>query len=173
MCKAADKTVGALMTAIEPTLKSFLADLGIATTPEGVAAINAYDAALAAVEAWVPGSTSADVIQVINAFTQVFNTLPVPQEFKVFADLITAGIVTVIGVITGNSPAPTAPADATASAEELSASHALDTAKATEETVQALVPGFKRSLFHSPASQYTSQWNKDADAAGKPELKVA
>ena len=89
MCKAADKTVGALMTAIEPTLKSLLADLGIATTPEGVAAINAYDAALAAVEAWVPGSTSADVIQVINAFTQVFNTLPVPQEFKVFADLIT------------------------------------------------------------------------------------
>ena len=69
MCKAAAATLSDLMGAIEPTLVNLLTVLGIASTPEGQAAISAYSAALTAVENWVPGTSAQDVIQVIDAFT--------------------------------------------------------------------------------------------------------
>jgi hypothetical protein len=167
MCTNATKTAANLMLAIEPTLTSFLNLLGVGNTPAGLAAIAAFDTAQKAVAAWVPGSTSQDVIQVLDAFETVFSALPVPAEAKTLADLIIAGVVTVIGVITGNSPAPVAaPADATASDEEVQAGHAIATAKATEARVQTLVPGFKRLIWHSAASQYKSQWNKSVAALG-------
>ena len=52
MCKNATKTAASLMAAIEPTIKSLLAATGQLNTPNGVAAMNAYDAALAAIQAW-------------------------------------------------------------------------------------------------------------------------
>lgn len=173
MCKNASSTVAALMGAVEPSLVDLLTFLGIASTPNGQAAINAYNVALQAVQNWKPGTTAADVIQVINAFTAIFNTLPIPDDAKSFADIISAGIVVVIGVLTGNSPAPVAPAEATASADEIQAAHAVDVAHETEAQVRALLPGFRRSIWHSPAHQYKGIWNKQVAASAATDAKYA
>jgi hypothetical protein len=163
MCKAAQATLADLMSAIEPTLVNLLTVLGIADTPNGQAAITAYNAALAAVQTWVPGTDAQDVIQVINAFTDVFNTLPIPADAKSLADVISAGIVVVISVLTGNSPAaPTPDAQKKVQADAI-------------EKVTILVPGYKESLWdkaraalgdHSiAAKEYHSAWKKTATAA--------
>jgi hypothetical protein len=188
MCKAANKTAAALMTAIEPELKSLLTFLGIASTPEGVAAINAYDAALAAVEAWTPGTTSADVVQVVNAFTQVFNTLPIPAAVKTLADLISAAVVTVITVITANSPAP-APAVAHAGivvepevAEAAQTFHAHAVAAAGEAKVTQIA-GIQVSHLDKAraalgdtqvaAKRFKSEWNVRVDSLGPEYAALA
>jgi hypothetical protein len=173
MCSNASKTVASLMAAIQPGLINLLTVTGIASTTQGQAAIKAYDAALAAVEAWVPGTTAQDVIQVIDAFTAVFDTLPFPSEVSVLVNIVSAGIVTVIGVLTGNSPAPAAPAGATASTEEAQDAHAVAVAHDTTVKVQALVPGFKRSIWHSPASQYKTAWNNGVARVAKANPKYA
>ena len=175
MCSNAAATAASLMGAIEPGLIDLLTVTGIATTPDGVAAINAYNAALKAVQGWTPGTSAQDAIQIIDAFTAVFNTLPFPAEVKLLADIVSAGVVTVIGVLTGNSPAPAAPVGTvvTASAEEVAHAHAAAVAKDTEAKVAALVPGFKRSIWHSAASQYKAEWNKGVAAVAKLYPKYA
>lgn len=160
MCKNAAATVASLMGAIEPTLINLLTVTGLANTPDGLAAIKAYDAALAAVQGWKPGTSAVDVIQVIDAFTAVFNTIPWPGEIKLLVDIVSAGIVTVIGVLTGNSPAPAAPADSTATPDEIKQAHEHAVAADTEKKVEALIPGFKRSIWHSAVHQYNGAWNK-------------
>jgi hypothetical protein len=169
MCKNAVATVADLMGAIEPTLINLLTVTGIASTPQGAAAISAYNAALAAVQTWKPGTSAQDVIQVINAFTQVFNTLPIPGDAKSLADIISAGIVVVIGVLTGNSPAP--------------AASALDAMADTEAKVKTLVPGWKESTWDKAraalgdhkiaAGEYRKQWNKGVESASKTDPKYA
>jgi len=171
MCKNASATVASLMAAIEPTLVELLTVLGVADTPEGQAAINAYNAALAAVEAWKPGTTAQDVIQVINAFMQIFNTLPIPAVAKSLADIIAAGIAVVIGILTGNSPSAT---DAVSQAQVMSDTHA---------KVATLIPGFKDSLWDKAraalgdhtvaASAYRGAWNKGVATAAKSDPKFA
>ena len=161
MCKNAAATVANLMAGIEPTLVNLLTDLGIASTPDGEAAINAYNAALNAVQNWVPGTSAQDAIQVIAAFTAVFNTLPFPPEVKLLVDTISAGIQVVIGILKGNSPAP-----APASAED----HQEAVAAETQAKVAALIPGFKEGWFtrvraaagdtHAVTNAYKSNWNQ-------------
>jgi hypothetical protein len=172
MCSNAASTVAALMGAIEPSLVDLLTVLGIADTPQGQAAITAYNAALSAVQNWKSGTSAQDVIQVINAFTLVFNTLPIPADAKTLADIISAGIVVVIGVLTGNSPVP-APIPGDASKEESQASHAISAAQDAEAKVEALIPGFKRSHFHSPASQFKTAWNKQVALSAATDPKYA
>lgn len=147
------------MSAIEPTLVNLLNYTGLVNTPEGEAAINAYNAALKAVQDWVPGNTAATVIQIINDFSTVFSGLPLPATVITLENIISAGIVTVIGVLTANSPAPATPS-ATASEEETQAMHQANVIHDTNAKVQALVPGFRRSIFTSPAHQYRNAWNK-------------
>jgi hypothetical protein len=159
------------MTAIEPTLVNLLTTLGIASTPDGEAAIKAFNAAQAALMQWEPGTTSTTVIDVLNAFTSVFNTLPIPVEAKALEDIISAGIVTVIGVVVANSPAPTAPAAVeaahpVATPEESQALHVVHTVADATAKVTELVPGFKRSIWSSPAHQYKGAWNHAVKAAG-------
>lgn len=161
MCKNAAATVANLMSEMEPTLVDLLTELGIASTPDGQTAINAYNAALAAVQNWVPGTSAQDAIQVIAAFTAVFNTLPIPTEVKLLADTILAGIQVVIGILKGNSPAP-APATVEAHQESV--------ANETQANVAALIPGFKEGWFtrtraaagdtHAVANAYKSNWNQ-------------
>jgi hypothetical protein len=92
----------------------------------------------------------------------------------VLGNIILAGIETVIGVVTANSPAPVAPADATASWEERQAMHQAAVSADTTAKVQSLVPGFKRSIWHTPAHQYNEAWNKAVVAGGFPAtLQVA
>ena len=172
MCKNATSTAASLMAAIEPTLKSLLTVTGIAGTPEGIAAINAYDAALAAVQNWKSGTTAQNVLQLIGDFQTIFNTLPLPASVSVFANIILAGIETVIGVLMANSPAPAAPvAGASATAEETQAMHQAHVIADTTAKVSKLVPSFKRSIWHSPAAQYTATW--DAAVEKNPKAGLA
>ena len=57
---------------------------------------------------------------------------------------------------------------------EIQAMHAASVAVDTTAKVQTLVPGFKRSIFHSPESQYNKAWNDAVDQGGFPDtLKTA
>ena len=170
MCKNATQTAAALMTAIEPDLKSLLTLLGIASTPNGASAIAAYDAALAAVKAWVPGTTAQTVVEAIDAFTQVFNVLPIPADAKTLATLIASGVEAVIAVLTANSPAPVSTSsetpEVTAAAQEI---HAHTVAVKAETKIEAAT-GYKPSMVTKAkvmlgdhgaiAGQWKSQWKK-------------
>jgi len=159
MCKNATKTAAALMAAIEPTIKSLLAATGQLNTPNGIAAMNAYDAALLAVQNWTPGTTAQNVLQLMNAFTAVFDTLPLPPNVALYVNIITAGITAVIAILTANSPAPAS----LLTHEDTQAMHQAAVAADAAAKVQVLVPGFKRSIFHSPESQYNTAWNNACD----------
>ena len=172
MCTNATKTAASLMSAIEPTLKSLLTFTGIINTPQGVAAIAAYDAALAALQNWKSGTASQNVLELIAAFQSVFNALPIPANVAVLVNLILGGVEAAIGVITANSPAPVGVAE-DATAEETQAMHQAHVIADTTAKVQALVPTFKRSIFSSPASQYTKAWNAAVSNGGfDPALAV-
>jgi hypothetical protein len=171
MCKAAAKTAAALMAAIEPTIKSLLTATGQINTPDGIAAIKAYDDAVTALDSWTSGTPAQEVLELIADFQAALNVIPIPPQFQVLLNIVLAGVETVIGVLTANSPAPTDAASAVAPHEETQTMHALAVADDTTAKVQALVPGFKRSIFHSPESQYTKAWNDAVDA--HPELGVA
>jgi hypothetical protein len=174
MCKNAQGTAVSLLTAIEPTLKSLLTIEGVINTPAAQAALKEYDEALAAVTAWKSGTPAQDALQAINILQAAINLLPIPADYQVLANVILAGIQTVIGVLSANSPAPApTPSDATASPEDIQAHHQAEIAADTVKKVQALVPGFKRSLFHSPEGQYKKAWNDEITKLKLPaSLKV-
>ena len=159
MCVNATKTAASLMAAINPTIVSLLTIAGLANTPNGIAAMKAYDAALLAVKNWKQGTSSETVLQLITAFQDVFNVLPIPETYKVLANIIMAGIETVIGVVMANSPAPAAPAGVKVHGE-MKAMHQANVIADTTAKVQVLVPGFKRSIWHSPESQYNHAWDE-------------
>jgi hypothetical protein len=176
MCQNAAKTAGGVMAAIEPELKSLLAATGQLNTPNGIAAINAYEAADQVLLAWKSGTNAQNVIQVIGAFTTVFNTLPIPDNYKLYADIISAGIVTVIGIVTGNSPAP-APAAGITAHEDAQAMYQAQVVADTVAKVKVLVPSFRfesTSAFswfhHSPESQSKSAWNHTVDTNPEPGI---
>ena len=170
MCKNATATAANLMAAIEPTIKSLLTATGQINTPNGIAAMNAYNQALSALQGWKSGTSAQNVLELMTAFESVFTTLPLPPNVAMFTNIIIGGITAVVGIITANSPAPVpvAPAPAgmaySASEEETQAMHQADVAATTSVQIAVLVPGFKRSIFHSPESQYKSVWNKQVDA---------
>ncbi len=173
MCKNAAGTAASLMKAIEPTLISILALTGNADTPEGKAAIQAYDAALLAVQNWKSGSTAENVLQLIVGFQQVFNVIPIPDQYKVLANVILAGVEAVIGVLIANSPAPPAPVGLKGVADA-KALHQATVAADTTVKIHTLVPGIKLSRFYSAESQYNHAWNKAVEQGGfGNELKVA
>ena len=171
MCTNATKTAASLMAAIEPTIKSLLTETNLLNTPNGIAAINAYDAALAALEAWKSGTNAQNVLAIIADFQTVFNALPLPANAQVLTNIVLAGVEAVIGVISANSPAPVSPTPvAAADAEEdTQASHQAQVIAETTAKINALVPNFKRSIWHSAASQYTNTWNSAIDTGGFPE----
>lgn len=165
MCQRAAETAASVMAGIEPTLVQLLTFTGVAATPEGQAAIKAFNTAQQALASWQSGTSAQTAIEAINAFTSVFDVLPIPADLITLENIISAGVVTVIGILSANSPAPvTASAeDVTADPEHTQALYAHAVAASTEKKVNNLVPGFKRSLFHSAAHQYKSAWNKAVD----------
>lgn len=168
MCKNAASTAASLMSAIEPTLVDLLTFLGLAGTPNGQAALKAYNAAVTALQNWQPGNSAQDVIQVINAFTAIFDTLPFPSTVTFLVNIISAGVVTVIGILEANSPAPVASVASgqPASTEETQALHQVQVIQETTAKVQKLVPSFNRSIFTSPAQQYKNTWNAELKKMG-------
>jgi hypothetical protein len=167
MCQNAAKTAAALLSAEEPTLKSLLTYTNLINTPEGIAVIAAYDAADTALAGWKSGTTAQNVLELLADFQNVFNTLPLPSTVTVLANLILAGIETVIGVLTANSPAPAAPAG-TPPVAEPQALHQAVVAHDTVTKVHALVPGIKLSRFHGADVQYKNAWNAAVEKGGFP-----
>lgn len=171
MCQKAAATAASLMAAIEPTIVSLLTIENLNNTPNGISAISAYKAALLALQNWKQGTTAQNVLQLIGDFQTVFNTLPIPPGDAALANIILAGVEAVIGVITANSPQPSpAPASATADAEESYAAYQAQVAVDTEAKVAALVPTFKRSIWHSAAHQYKTTWNDAFTSGGFPHI---
>lgn len=178
MCKNAQGTAATLMAAIEPTLKSLLALAGVDPTNF----ITQYDLALQAIQNWKSGTSAEVALEAIAAFQTAFNALPLPDTYKILANIILAGVETVIGVLSANSPVPNAPqagdpvaGDADAAPDEVITAHyQAGVAVTTTAKVTALVPGFKRSIWHSPESQYKDAWNKAVEAGAFPDsLKAA
>lgn len=163
MCQAAAKTAAELMTALEPELKNSLTVFGVPAATQ-TAIFNAYDAADKAIANWTPGTTSQVAIEAVEALQRVFDALPVPPEDQLIADAVSALIVTILGVLSGNTAAPAGTSQ--------SAHEAMVIAETTAH-VQKLVPGFKRSFFHSVDSQAKKAYNQACDKTGHPEAKVA
>lgn len=168
MCKNATSTASSLMVAIRPTLVSFLTLEAVPAT-EAATVLAAYDTAQADVANWTPGTAAQTVVEAVNAADSVFQTLPVPEVDKALAGIISAGFTAVIAVIEANSPAAV-PADSTpgvpATPEEAQAAHVVHVVTNATAKVATLVPGFKHSIWTSPAHQYKNEWNKAVAAGG-------
>lgn len=179
MCTNATKTAADLMAAIEPTLKAFLSYENVLNTPEGQAAIAAFDTALTAVQNWQTGTPATEVLEVISAFTAAFaavsGPLNLPPAILLLVNVIAGGVEAVIGVLQANSPAPAVAAVAgDASPEETKAQYQAHVIADTTAKVNALVPTFHRSIWHSAATQYKRTWNETVDGNKLPAtLKVA
>jgi hypothetical protein len=183
MCKNAAGQISTTMIAIRPTVVSVLTILNVVNSEQGKAALSAFDAAQAALANWTSGSDAADVIQLIDAFTSVFNavttSVPIPVEITALIDVISAGLVTVIGLLTANSPAPPVTAEE-ANAEtvgvETPALYQTHVATETQEKVAKLIPGFKVSIWDKGraalgdhtvvANEYKHHWNQAVEKAG-------
>jgi hypothetical protein len=166
MCQKAAQTAGALMAGLEPEIQSLLTATGLASTAAGQAALTAYNTAATDLQNWKSGTAAQDVIEALNDLEDVFNKLPLPATFELFGNIILGGIVTIIGIVTANSPAPSTTEEVgedAATPEETQAHYQAQVAADTTAKVEALVPGFKRSIFHSAASQQKSAWNKAVD----------
>lgn len=171
MCQQAAQTAAAVMAGIEPTFKSVLALEGLTNTSNGIAAINAYNAALVALQDWKTGTASQNVVQLITDFQSLFSALPLPPTIIMFTNIILGGIVTVIGIVKANSPVPVAiaadtragssavPVGEASTEEETKVMYQAQIIHDTTLQVATLVPTFKRSFWHSPASQYKKAWN--------------
>lgn len=172
MCKNAEKTAASVMLAIEPELKGLLTILGQSTTPEGIAAINAYDAAEATLANWIPGSAPDVAIEAVNAFEGIFQTLPIPEDAKALAALIAGGVDAVLGIIKANSPVPApsevAPGTEAAAVHQIFSAHAIGTA--TEAKVQAstgvtISAIDKARIAVGDTSVIPKKWTKEWNAA--------
>jgi len=177
MCQNAVKNVAALLAAEEPSLKAVLAATGQTSTPLGVSILASYNAALTSLQGWTPGTPAQDVLQAVTDFQELFDTLPLPPNLELFGNLILGATEAVLGILVGNSPAPTPVVDPgnppLVAHENTQAAHEAQTAIETAAKVKALVPDFKMSIFHTPQSQFVSQWNKDVDAnpdSGMPKI---
>lgn len=179
MCTNATKTAADLMAAIEPTLKAFLSYENVLNTPEGQAAIAAFDSALTAVQNWQTGTPATEVLEVISAFTSAFaavsGPLNLPPAVLLLVNVIAGGIEAVIGVLQANSPAPVVASVAgDASPEDVQRAHQDQVLIATSAKIKQLVPTFKRSIWDSAAYQYKKTWNDTVTGAKLPQtLHVA
>ena len=181
MCTQAEKTAVAVLAAEEGELKNLLTFIGQANTPLGISVYTAYTTAVTALQNWVPGTAAAEASQIVTAFLNVFNQLPIPSEIQGLADLIGAAVQTVLGILEANSPAPAATGTvATPEAQELHA-HAVE-AK-TEAAVQEKT-GFKLGwmdkvrIAHGDHTiikkRFDDEWNKKVPTDPKyAALKVA
>jgi hypothetical protein len=183
MCKAIEKQAGTLLETVEPDFVQLLTVTGLASTPNGQAAITAYNAMVKAVLAWVPGTSAQEAIQVINDFTTIFNTLPLPEDVKTLASLVSAAVVGVIGVLTANSPAPEAAEAANPQeAEAVQAVHAHLVAADTQAKVTA-ISGYTPSRWDMArvalgdtgaiSGKWKSEWKKAATQVAAVNPKYA
>jgi len=167
MCQNAEKTTASILAAEIGPVTSLLTVTGLINTPQGVAVLTSYKAAVTALQNWVPGTAAQDVSQVVTAFSTAFGALPLPADVEAAASLIETAVQIVLGVIEANSPAPTT--TGVAAPAEVQEAHADAVAKKTEAMVEAKT-GFKLSWIdkgrivmgdHELAGKkFLQQWEK-------------
>lgn len=174
MCPNPQGTAYGVMVGLRPEIVNILTLEGVANTTEATTVLSEYDVSANAIKNWKAGSAADDVLQVIAVFQAAVAALGplLPIQDALLVNAILAAVAVVIGIIKANSPAPPAPAESTVSAEENQFHHANVVRQETEDQVEALVPGFKVSRFHTAESQAHAVWNKAAEASGHPDLKV-
>jgi hypothetical protein len=159
------------MAAIEPSIIDLGNQTGISLNPLFQNVITGYNAALTAIENWKSGTAAQDVIQVINDLEAGLTALSalIPAPLLTLLNIILAGVATVIAVVTANSPNPTPiPAGADATPEESQAQYQHQVIHEVTLKVQKLVPGYKRSIWHSAATQYKNTWNSAVKTGSFP-----
>ena len=179
MCVNAQKTIINLMAEIEPSIVALGNEAGISTNPLFETAVAEYNVALKAVEAWTSGTAAQEVIEVVNDLEAGIDVLPIPAAVQTLANIILAGIATVVAVLSANSPAPVAAIPTTdaeplpdATPEEAQGLHQAAVAADAQARIGELVPGFKRSIWHSAGAQYKSEWNKECDRLWRTGAKI-
>jgi len=176
MCQNAEKKVYDLGVVVEASLKSLLGALNLLTTEAGTTVINAFDAILADLKIWQSGSTAQNIIQLLTDFQGLLSQLPIRSEYVVLLNIVLGGVEAIIGMLTGNSPAP-APEGVEVAPDTIDPdtqeAHAVTVAATTAAKINVLVPDFKPSVWHTPATQYNTAWNNAVDTgAFPPSLKV-
>lgn len=137
MCSQVQSVAKGVLTAEYPVFTLFLADIGQASTPNGIAAIAAYKALEAAVANFQTGSTITEVESALTAFLSVWNVIPIPAQAQELGDVIIAAVEGILGLLGGSSvPAGTPTAD------EIKAHQATYISHASAE-VQAKAPWLK------------------------------
>jgi hypothetical protein len=177
MCQNAQKTLINLMGEIEPSIIALGTEFGLSGNPLYQEVLNEYNVALTAIENWQSGTVAQEVIEVVNDLAAGVAKLPIPATAQTLVQIILAGIATVIGILSANSPAPipapTAAVGADATPEEIQAQHQAAAIHDTTVKVQELVPGFKRSIWHSAATQYKATWNAEAVKLNLPSVVLS
>ena len=177
MCTNAAETAYNLLLAEEPTIKAILTLEGVAGTTQAIAALAAYNSALTLLQSWVPGTTSQNIIQVLSDLQVIITALPIPPLYQLITDAVLAGIITVMGLVTGNSPAPApVPAALPEGVTALMVQQDHERATMAEYSIkaQALVPFYKiqtRATWlpeRHPDAQYRACVNKAVEVSGAP-----
>ncbi len=168
MCKNAQGTASALFIAIIPTIKSLMAIAGVSADTQ-TQVIQTLNEISADIQNWKQGTTADNIIQALQDVSALLSGV-IPPNYAVLLNVVIAGITAVIAVLKANSPAPISQLGAHPEAQAM---HQADVAATASAKVTELVPGFKRSIFHSPESQYDKAWNGAVDEGGFPaSLKV-
>ena len=180
MCQNAQSTAYAILSAEEPEIKSILTIEGVANTPQATTALQAYDLALADLKNWTPGTVSQETIEVLTDLQTAITALTplVPPTYALLINAVLAAIITVLGIVSGNSPAPAVTASvvpAGVTAAEVQADHERATMTTYAARAQSLVPFYKiktRGTWlpeRSPVAQNKACWNKAVEITGAPE----
>ena len=167
MCKKFVQTALSVMTAEEPALVNILTVTNLINTPNGQAAMTAYNTTITLLQNWKKGSPTTEVIQALSDFQALLTGLQplIPGNYVTYLNLIIAAVVIALGLFQGNSPAPVAlGVEAMATPEEATAMYQAHITLTTQEKVRELVPdyNFNFSPFwfhHSPAWQFANAWN--------------
>ncbi len=179
MCQNATKTAYAVLSGIEPQIKAILTIEGIANTPQATTALAAYDQALADLNAWTQGTPAQDVIQVLDDLEVAVQALPIPTAYQLLVSTILAGIVTVIGIVTGNSPAPPVASIQGIDLAAVQQDHERATMARYSVRAQDLVPFYRiktRATWlpeREPATQQKHCWNKACALSSTPQWVIA
>lgn len=163
MCKNVTSQASNLMIEIRSSVVAIMGMLNVpAATQTQVLAT--FDAAQEALANWVPGTTGKTVIEALQAFTAIFQSLStfIPPELEILEGIISGGIAAVIALVDANSTA-----DPVAQAQAASEGIA---------KVEATIPGFKLGVWdkaraargdeHVAANHYKSEWNNAVKKAG-------
>lgn len=165
MCQNFEATAAATLTSLEPLEVKFmtLENVPAATQTE---VMNAYNAAVTALESWTPGAALDEVVQAVNAADEIFNTLPVPPADQILAGIISAGFTGVVTILEANESK-----DKASQAEIVA--HTITTVNAKAPGYFHYRKGILAEFGASPQKQVHDAWNKEVSRRAAADPKYA